>query len=102
MRTVPTTATTMRKTPRIRVRVSPRPRSRTACHLPGILHPLLGRAETPSYAIVVMQRPVVRGDIRVQAVYLVQPIAPLPIDGSADSRHAHALRDLIPTLLSAH
>src|SRR2546426_5578638 len=98
MRTVPTTATTMRKTPSIRVRASPRPASRTACHPRRISHPLLGRAETPSHDIVVVQRPVVRGNIRVHAVYLVQPVPPLTIDRSVDRRHEDALRDLVPDI----
>src|SRR2546425_12455903 len=98
MRTVPTTATTMRKTPSIRVRASPRPASRTACHLRRISHPLLGRAETPSHDIVVVQRPVVRGNIRVHAVHLIQPVPPLTIDRSVDRRDEDSLWDLVPNV----
>src|SRR3989442_8920473 len=96
MRTAPTAAATMRKTPSTRVRVSPRPASRTARHSRPISHPRLGRAENPSHDIVVGQRPVVRGNVRVHAVHLVQPVPPLPIDGSVDPPHEHALRDLVP------
>src|SRR3989475_5932191 len=98
MRTVPTTATMMRKTPRIRVRASPKPASRTACHLRRISHPLLGRAEPPSHDIVVVQRPVVRGNIRVHAVHLIQPVPPLTIDRSVDCRDEDSLWDLVPNV----
>src|SRR2546427_12691562 len=98
MRTVPTTATMMRKTPSIRVRASPSPASRTAEHPRPISHPLLGRAETPSHDIVIVQRPVVRGNIRVHAVHLVHPVPPLPIDRSVDRRHEDSLWVLLPNV----
>src|SRR5438445_5651344 len=96
IRTVPTTATTIRKTPSIRVRASPKPASSTADHPRRISHPRRGRAEAPPHDIVVGQRPVVRGNIRVRAVHLVQPVSPLSIDGPVDRRHEDALRDLVP------
>src|SRR2546425_9524273 len=98
MRTVPTTATMMRKTPRTRVRASPKPASRTACHLRRISHPLLRRADAPSHSIVIVQRPVVRGNIRVDAVHVVQPVPPLTIDRSVDRRDEDSLWDLVPNV----
>src|SRR5690349_7589232 len=96
MRNVPTTATTIRNTPRIRVRVSPRPAS-MARHPRPISHPVLRCAERPPHDISIVQRLMVRGQTWIDAVHLVKPEpAAFAVHGTIDCGDEDALRDLIP------
>src|SRR2546425_4501787 len=94
--TVPSTATTIKKTPRIRVRASPRPATTARRNLPGILQALRGGGKAPQDDIVVVQRRVVRRDGPVGAVDPVLPVpASLTVHRTVDGRHEDALRNLV-------
>src|SRR2546425_4048701 len=94
--TVPSTATTIRKTPRIRVRTSPRPASTARRNRPAILQALRRSGKVPEDDVVVVQRGVVRRDSPVGAVDPVLPVpASLAVHRAVDGRHEDALRDLV-------
>src|SRR3989441_11171289 len=95
-RSVPSTATTIRKTPRIRVRASPRPAAASWRNLPAILQALHGSGKVPEDNVVVVQRRVVRRDGPVGAVDPVLPVpASVAIHGAVDGRHEDPRRNLV-------
>src|SRR3989442_13934111 len=94
--TVPSTATTIRKTPRIRVRASPKPAVAARRNRPAILEGLRRGGKVPEDDVVVVQRGVVRRDGPVGAVDPVLPVpASLAVHRAVDGRHEDALRNLV-------
>src|SRR5437867_4097669 len=92
---VPMTATRIRKTPRTRVRASPRPASTIPRQSRAISHPLPGCTETPKDDIAIVQGLVIGGDVPVDPVHPVLPVpAPFPVHRAVDGRDEDAFRDL--------
>src|SRR5437867_1748365 len=83
---VPMTATRIRKTPRTRVRASPRPASTIPRQSRAISHPLPGCTETPKDDIAIVQALVIGGDVPVDPPPGMNRPGPGPEDRGAPPR----------------